>query len=65
MGDGENDVEMLQLCGLGVAMGNAGPGARAAADVVVATNDEHGVAQAIRAIRGLSRRMILRTQEEA
>ena len=48
MGDGENDVEMLQLCGLGVAMGNAGPGARAAADVVVATNDEHGVAQAIR-----------------
>lgn len=32
---------------LGVAMGNAGPKARAAADVVVATNDEDGVAEAI------------------
>lgn len=48
MGDGENDVEMLQMCGLGVAMGNAGPVARAAADVVVTTNDQHGVAEAIR-----------------
>lgn len=32
---------------LGVAMGNAGLKARAAADVVVATNDENGVAEAI------------------
>lgn len=32
MGDGENDVEMLKLAGLGVAMGNAAPGAKAAAD---------------------------------
>jgi hydroxymethylpyrimidine pyrophosphatase-like HAD family hydrolase len=48
MGDGENDVEMLQMCGLGVAMGNAGPAAKSAADVVVATNDNQGVAEAIR-----------------
>nr|ADF43173.1 HDH1m [Chlamydomonas reinhardtii] len=48
LGDGENDVEMLQLAGLGVAMGNAGPKARAAADVVLAaTNDQDGVAEAI------------------
>ncbi|KAG2497861.1 hypothetical protein HYH03_004127 [Edaphochlamys debaryana] len=50
LGDGENDVEMLQLAGLGVAMGNAGPKAKAAADVVLdETNDQDGVAAAIRA----------------
>jgi hydroxymethylpyrimidine pyrophosphatase-like HAD family hydrolase len=27
LGDGENDVEMLQLAGLGVAVGNAGEAA--------------------------------------
>jgi len=32
IGDGENDVEMLRLCGLGVAVGNAGAAARAAAE---------------------------------
>lgn len=47
LGDGENDVEMLQLAGLGVAMGNAMPAAKKAADVVTATNDEDGVAQAL------------------
>ncbi|KAH7622674.1 putative Endoribonuclease YBEY, chloroplastic [Nannochloris sp. 'desiccata'] len=47
IGDGENDVEMLRLCGLGVAVGNAGAAARAAADVMVASNDEDGVAEAI------------------
>jgi hydroxymethylpyrimidine pyrophosphatase-like HAD family hydrolase len=38
---------MLQLAALGVAMGNAGPGLRAVADVITGTNDEDGVAQAI------------------
>lgn len=47
LGDGENDVEMLQLAGLGVAMGNAGPPALAAADAVTASNEEDGVARAI------------------
>lgn len=47
-GDGENDVEMLQLAGLGVAMGNAGAKARAAADMVVGSNDKDGVAEAVR-----------------
>lgn len=47
IGDGENDVEMLRLAGLGVAVGNAMPAARAAADVVVASNDADGVAEAV------------------
>lgn len=47
IGDGENDVEMLRLAGIGVAVGNAMEAARAAADVVVATNEADGVAEAI------------------
>jgi hydroxymethylpyrimidine pyrophosphatase-like HAD family hydrolase len=48
LGDGENDVQMLSMVGLGVAVGNAGPAAREAADVVLeATNDEDAVAHAI------------------
>lgn len=47
LGDGENDVEMLKICGLGVAVGNAGAAAKSVADVVVNSNDEDGVAQAI------------------
>eukprot|EP00197_Chlamydomonas_leiostraca_P005647 CAMPEP_0202870918 /NCGR_PEP_ID=MMETSP1391-20130828/17200_1 /ASSEMBLY_ACC=CAM_ASM_000867 /TAXON_ID=1034604 /ORGANISM="Chlamydomonas leiostraca, Strain SAG 11-49" /LENGTH=317 /DNA_ID=CAMNT_0049551593 /DNA_START=119 /DNA_END=1072 /DNA_ORIENTATION=- len=58
LGDGENDVEMLQLSGLAVAMGNAGPVAKAAAHWVAPRNDEDGVAAAIEkfvlAPRGLS-----------
>ena len=47
-GDAENDVEMLRYVGLGVAMRNAKPPALAAADVVVGSNDEDGVAEAVR-----------------
>lgn len=47
IGDAENDVEMLRLAGLGVAVGNAMPPAKAAADVVVASNDADGVAEAV------------------
>lgn len=46
-GDDLNDVSMLQAAGIGVAMGNAGPEAKAAADVLTAPCDENGVAQAI------------------
>ena len=34
VGDSDNDLEMLRFCGLGIAMGNATPAARAAADRV-------------------------------
>ena len=47
IGDGENDLEMLEFVGVGVAMGNAGTAVRAVANHVVATNDESGVAEAI------------------
>lgn len=47
-GDAENDVEMLCMVGVGVAMGNAKPPAVEAADHVVATNDEDGVAESVR-----------------
>ena len=46
-GDGENDIEMLQLAGIGVAMGNANAAVRAAADYVTSRHDEDGVAHAL------------------
>lgn len=47
VGDAENDLEMIQLVGIGVAMGNAIDTLKGAADYVVASNDEDGVAEAI------------------
>ena len=47
MGDGENDIEMLQLAGIGVTMSNARPPVQAAADYIVGSNDESAVAQAL------------------
>ncbi|QGU08550.1 Putative phosphatase [Corynebacterium occultum] len=46
-GDMPNDIEMLEWAGLGVAMGNARPEVKAAADHVTGTNDEGGVAQVL------------------
>ena len=47
IGDGVRDVPMLQLVGLGVAMGNAQDSVKACADVVTLTNAEDGVAVAL------------------
>ena len=47
-GDGENDISMLQEAGCGVAMENAEPSVKEAADYVTATNNKAGVAAAIR-----------------
>lgn len=44
-GDDKNDIEMLQMCGVGVAVANAVPEAKAAADCVALSNDEDGVAR--------------------
>jgi hypothetical protein len=44
-GDDSNDVEMLRLCGKGIAVANAVPDAIAAADEITLSNDENGVAQ--------------------
>jgi Cof subfamily protein (haloacid dehalogenase superfamily) len=47
VGDDVNDVAMLRRAGLGVAVANAKPAARAAARRTTASNDEHGVARLI------------------
>ena len=44
-GDDLVDIGMLKLCGKGVAMGNALPEVKAAADVVIGSNDEDGIAE--------------------
>ena len=46
-GDGVCDVGMIQLAGLGIAMGNAQESVKACAEYVTLTNDEDGVATAI------------------
>lgn len=47
IGDGENDIEMIELAQIGIAMGNAMPELKAVAQYVAPTNDEDGVAAAI------------------
>lgn len=47
LGDGPNDVGMLKFAGLGIAMGNGFPEAKAAADIIGPSNDEEGVAKAL------------------
>ncbi|PSR89329.1 Phosphatase [Actinidia chinensis var. chinensis] len=47
IGDGENDVEMLELASFGIALSNGSDKAKAVADVIGASNDEDGVADAI------------------
>ena len=47
-GDGENDISMIRLAGIGVAMENAEESVKAAADYITVTNNEAGVAAALR-----------------
>lgn len=47
-GDGLNDITMLEMAGMSVAMENAAPEVKAAAKYVTGNCDESGVAQAIR-----------------
>ncbi len=54
VGDELNDLSMIQVAGLGVAMGNAPRELRRAADYVAPSNDDDGLAEVIR-------RFILRT----
>jgi len=50
VGDDSNDAPMLREAGLGIAMGNGVDEAKQAADVVVRSNAEGGVAEAIRRV---------------
>lgn len=46
-GDGGNDLTMMKMAGIGVAMGNAEEEIKEASDYVTASNDDDGVAWAI------------------
>ncbi|HOT94360.1 MAG TPA: phosphoglycolate phosphatase [Methanoregulaceae archaeon] len=48
VGDSENDVEMIREAGAGAAVGNAVPGARAAADYVATAPYGDGFVEAVR-----------------
>ena len=47
IGDNFNDLPMLRLAGLGVAMGNAPEAVKTKAKTVTKSNNEHGVAEAV------------------
>ena len=47
IGDGYNDLSMIQFAGVGIAMGNAQEPVKKAADYITLTNDEDGVAVAV------------------
>lgn len=46
-GDGNNDLEMLETVGIGVAMGNAVKGAKAVSDYVTDCVDHNGITKAL------------------
>ncbi len=46
MGDANNDLEMIEFAGLGIAMGNANEQVKAIAHITD-TNENNGVAKAI------------------
>lgn len=46
-GDGENDIDMMEIVGISVAMENAVESVRVIADYITKSNDEDGVAYAI------------------
>lgn len=50
-GDGGNDIEMLEYCGIGVAMGNADEEVQQHADYVTTSVDEEGILHALKALK--------------
>lgn len=48
MGDNYNDIDMLEYAGLGIAMGNAPEEVKKHANYITSTNDEDGVAEALK-----------------
>ena len=55
MGDSDNDLAMLKVAGFPVAMGNGTEKVKELAKYITASNEENGVAQAIRHILELNR----------
>ena len=46
-GDGDNDIDMLEFVGTGIAMENASEHCKNAADIITRHHDEDGVAYGI------------------
>lgn len=49
-GDGENDIDMLEMAGLGIAMGNANEKVKRAADFVTKKSSEDGIEFALKKV---------------
>lgn len=47
-GDADNDKEMVEFAGIGIAMDNAADSLKAAANIVTASNNEDGIAAALK-----------------
>lgn len=52
-GDSENDIPMLRAAGMGVAMENAKPDVKQAADMVTKSNNDDGIAWALKQLNAL------------
>ena len=50
IGDNTNDIEMIKNAGLGVVMGNSSPQIKEFGNIIVKSNNENGVAEAIEKI---------------
>ena len=48
-GDDYVDIGMLQLCGVGVAMGNAIDAVKEKADLIIGSNEEDGISEYLEA----------------
>ncbi|EKN63783.1 cof family hydrolase [Neobacillus bataviensis LMG 21833] len=58
-GDGLNDLEMLKLVGTGVAMGNAVPEAKAAADIITTSSSADGILNGLIEVGLLEKELVL------
>ena len=58
IGDGHNDIPLLQSAGLAIAVDNANSEVKKHVKMVVAKNTEHGVAEAISAINTINEQVI-------
>ncbi len=63
-GDGDNDVQLLQWAGVGVAMGNGSPLCRQAADYITDDVGENGVKNALVRLGVLTEAEVLSQMEE-
>ena len=50
IGDNANDVKMIKNAGLGIAMGESAPYVKQNADIITLTNEEDGVADALKKV---------------